>query len=112
VVSIQAPFHPVKALPEQATIIAYTQTNDSYVQIQSDLTGLVYSHSNAPDKWGAILLKQGNCRAVFTASGYIYLYGGILTYDSSAYRSNTTEIYRGFSGGRRIYLPSTWKIQW
>jgi hypothetical protein len=112
IVSIQAPFHPVKALPGQATIIAYTQTNDSYVQIQSDLTGLVYSHSNAHNKWGAILLKQGNCRAVFTTSGYLYLYGGTLTYDSSAYRSNTTEIYRGFSGGRRTYLPSIWKIRW
>ena len=101
----------------QAGIVAYTTSagGDSTVNIGSagtdvDINGLVYSYGN---NIGYITLgaNAGTVNGALVAggtNGIVDLNDKTLEWDERSFLDATntdTEIYQGFSGGRRVYLP-------
>ena len=110
---------PPIASKNKAAIVAYTNSaNNAVVTIggTANVDGLIYAHSaNFPTNVGNINLNStGNISGGVVASGTVDLQAGTLTWDSRPFVDATdtdTQIYQGFSGGRRVYLPvlGSWK---
>jgi adhesin HecA-like repeat protein len=121
---------------QKAGIAVYLPTGTGTIDINSGFT-LNYLPDDTPDQF-AIVNDSGtsnvNINAALTLIGSIYSSGDItlnntqniegilvagntvtignnstITYDEDPYLKNA-EIYKGFKGGRRRYIPSSWKI--
>ncbi|MGB9641921.1 MAG: hypothetical protein ACPL3Q_01810 [Candidatus Ratteibacteria bacterium] len=100
----------------KATVVAYSTNSSSTVNIGSasnyaKMKGLIYSYGTTT---GNINVNNGstNITGCLVANGTVTLNGGTITYDKSAFTSDRVNIYSGFTGGRRIYLPFNWKLVW
>lgn len=108
--------NPITNLGNKATIVAYsTGTGSTTINIGSAsnsarIPGLIFSYGNP----GNIILNNVNTyiNGCLVANGTVTLNNGNLIYDKNALSSDRIDIYSGFTGGRRIYLPLNWKIQW
>ena len=99
----------------QPTIVAYTTSaNDAAVNIGSaaaaDVNGLIYAHSSNAANAGNITIgtNAGAINGLLVASGIVDLNDKTIAWDKTPFTDATntdTQIYQGFSGGRRVYLP-------
>lgn len=106
---------PIINLEKQATIVAYSQSNQSNVSLGSSksvkINGLIYSYGNSSS--GITLANASTAvNGSLITSGTVLLSNGTLVYDDSLYKNNNANIYSGFTGGRRVYLPTSWSVQW
>ena len=108
--------NPITGLGDKATIVAYSTGSSAKIYIGSAsyyarIPGLVYSYGASA---GNITLNNANTfiNGCLVANGTVNLNNGTLTYDKNALDIDRIRIYSGFTGGRRIYLPVNWKIQW
>ncbi|MCM8814993.1 MAG: hypothetical protein NC931_03310, partial [Candidatus Omnitrophica bacterium] len=108
--------NPITGLGDKATIVAYSTGSSATINIGSAsyyarIPGLVYSYGASA---GNITLNNANTfiNGCLVANGTVTLNNGTLTYDKNALDIDRIRIYSGFAGGRRIYLPVNWKIQW
>ncbi|MCM8825519.1 MAG: hypothetical protein NC937_05210, partial [Candidatus Omnitrophica bacterium] len=112
--------NPITGLGDKATIVAYSTGSSATIDIGSTsyyarIPGLVYSYGASEEKSEEnITLNNANTfiNGCLVANGTVKLNNGTLTYDKNALDIDRIRIYSGFTGGRRIYLPVNWKIQW
>jgi len=83
------------------------------------LRGLVYCRGNNKSSDGVTLNNAGTrIYGSIVTDGFVNLNNApTLIYDGSLYRAGclnnqTIDMYTGFVGGRRIFLPRNWKIIW
>jgi len=120
--------NPIQNMNNKAAIIACAWNGTANVNLGSStnyvrLRGLIYARGTNPASDG-ITLNNANTRiyGCFVTNGFVNLgnSGVTLIYDSSLYKEGflnnqvvgTADIYPGFVGGRRIYLPFNWKLVW
>ena len=108
----------------QSSIIAYAGSNTANIKIgdsaATNVNGLVYAYSIDAVNVGNITLgaSAGNINGALVADGTVALSGGgnlILSYEISSFTgaSLSNDIFSGFSGGRRAYVPvwQGWKLR-
>ncbi len=110
--------NPIINLQNKATFVsyAYSAGSSSIINIGSTsnyvkILGLVFSCGATT---GNITLSNTNTtiNGCLVANGTITLNAGSLIYNGDYFKSGSTEIYKGFTGGRRIYLPFNWRFLW
>jgi len=104
--------NPIENLGDKSTIVAYSTASSASIIVGSTanhakIPGLIYSSGN-------ISLNNANTfiNGCLVAGGTVTLNNGSLNYDRNVLAPDRFSIYSGFAGGRRIYLPVNWKIQW
>ncbi|HOQ81942.1 MAG TPA: hypothetical protein PLL89_02650, partial [bacterium] len=117
--------NPILNLGNKATFVVYSTkysiidpsaiivvgSASNYAKIH----GLLFSYGNTDgDTGGDITLNNASTsiEGCLVANGTITLNAGSLIYSGFFFRSGSTEIYKGFTGGRRIYLPFNWRFLW
>jgi len=62
----------------------------------------------------SITLNNGTLNGSIITNGTVNLNGGSVIYNPLPYKNSTGDIYKGFVGGRRVYLPvpGSWRIEW
>jgi len=95
----------------QLAIIGYNKGGRCDINISGNIPRGIFSKGNNNN--GNITLNSGNINGCLIANGTVNLNGGNLTYDSEPYKKNS-EVYKGFVGGRRVYVPviGSWRIEW
>jgi len=108
--------NPITNLDGKATVVAYSTGSSSTVSIGSGsnyakIKGLIYSYGASG---GNMSVNNSNTTisGCLVTNGTATLIGGTITYDKTNFASNRANIYSGFIGGRRIYLPFNWKLVW
>jgi hypothetical protein len=76
----------------------------------SNLTGSIYSAFYRD--MNQTINFNGNVKGSIITNGTVNLNGGSLIYDPGPYKSSDIDVYTGFVGGRRIFLPRNWKVIW
>ncbi|MCM8817049.1 MAG: hypothetical protein NC913_06025 [Candidatus Omnitrophica bacterium] len=112
---------PIINLGNKATFVAYSTAippsiphainlNIGSGSYYAKIPGLIFSYGNP----GNITLNNANTyiNGCLVANGTVTLNSGTLVYDKNALSADRVNIYSGFAGGRRIYLPMNWKLQW
>lgn len=107
---------PITNLGNKASIVTYSTgtssitTNIGSGSYYAKIPGLIFSYGNP----GNITLNNPNTyiNGCLVANGTVTLNSGTLVYDKNALSADRVNIYSGFAGGRRIYLPMNWKLQW
>ncbi|MCS7180917.1 MAG: carbohydrate-binding domain-containing protein [bacterium] len=91
----------------QMAIINRSISSTSSININAEVIGAVYSRTNIT------IGTNGKVKGVIITDQTLTLNGGEITYDSAPFKKNT-EVYKGFVGGRRKYLPviGSWRIEW
>jgi len=110
-VNINARINPNYYLPtsqsvsNQMAIINKSSSNN--ININAEVVGPVYSRTNIT------VGTNGKVKGAIITDGTLTLNGGEIIYDSAPFKNNT-EVYKGFTGGRRKYLPviGSWRIEW
>lgn len=107
--------NPIANLENRPTIVAYSISGSTSINIGSasylaKIPGLIFS-GGIP---GNISLNNANTliNGCLVASGTVSLNGGELNYDRNILSPDRGDIFTGFKGGRRIFIPVNWKIQW
>ena len=107
-----------KVNKKQATIIAHSETGDSEVKLGTgvDIEGLIYAYGNSANTSITLDSDTGTDTGILVTNGTVNLNGGTLIWDSRPFvdATNTdTQIYQGFYGGRRVYLPvlGSWRME-
>ncbi|OQB73436.1 MAG: hypothetical protein BWX89_00952 [candidate division TA06 bacterium ADurb.Bin131] len=117
--------NPILNLGNKATFVVYSTkysiidpsaiivvgSASNYAKIH----GLLFSYGNTDgDTGGDITLNNASTsiEGCLVANGTITLNAGSLIYNGDYFKSGSTEIYKGFTGGRRIYLPFNWRFLW
>ncbi len=108
--------NPIENLEEKATFVAYSTGSSASVNIGSGsnyarIDGLIFSKGAIT---GNISLNNLDTyiNGCLVANGTVALNGGTLIYNRANLSSDRINIYSGFIGGRRIYIPFNWKLQW
>jgi len=114
----------ITKLDTQATIISYSETSSSTITIKNqsssnDLTikGLVYSYSsvnNSNITVESITSKKTIINGILVAKNVELKQNSVINYDSKSFKNSSGEVFVGFVGGRRKYLPvpGSWRIEW
>ena len=108
----------------QTTIISYSETNSSEIQIRNnstsnDLTvnGLIYSYSPSSNSNITVegsTSKKTIINGILVAKNVEINQNSVLNYDSNSFKNSVGDVFIGFVGGRRKYLPvpGSWRIEW
>jgi hypothetical protein len=113
----------ITKLDTQATIISYSETSSSTITIKNqsssnDLTikGLIYSYSlnNSNITVESITSKKTIINGILVAKNVELKQNSVINYDSKSFKNSSGEVFVGFVGGRRKYLPvpGSWRIEW
>jgi len=113
----------ITKLDTQATIISYSETSSSTITIKNqpssnDLTikGLVYSYSSSDSKITieGSTSKKTIINGILVAKNVELKQNSVINYDSKSFKNSSGEVFVGFVGGRRKYLPvpGSWRIEW
>ena len=88
-------------------------SEDGSITINADINGSIYS-AYYKDTTPSITLNSGTLTGSIITNGRVNLNGGSVIYNSLPYKNSTGDIYKGFVGGRRVYLPvpGSWRIEW
>ena len=105
----------IQNLNEQAALVGYSIGSNCSINIGSGsnyakIQGLIYSYGTT----GNITLNNANTTITgcLVANGTVNLNNGTISFDGNAFSPDRTKIYAGFVGGRRIFLPTNWKLIW
>jgi len=116
---------PIQNLQNRPIFVAYSTglspaTPSSLITIGSDsnyarIKGIVFSYGKtggSPD--GNITVNNVNTsiNGCLIANGHITLNNGTLIYDEDIFTAGVLNTFKGFTGGRRIFLPLNWRIIW
>ncbi len=107
----------------QPGVIAYAtnSANNATITIgntnpATNINGFIYA-GTAPGGTGlgSITLDSGagTVKGCLVTNGTVYLNGGTVTWDPDPYKMySNDEVYTGFVGGQRVFVPYNWKITW
>ena len=95
----------------QLAIIGYNTQESININISGNIPRGVFCRGNNNN--GNITLNSGSITGLLIANGNLSLTSGTITYDPNPFKNNS-EVYKGFVGGRRKYLPviGSWRIEW
>jgi len=96
-------------------IIDFSTTDTALVNIGAtsnvQIKGLIYSYGGGGVKTGKVIFDgaTSSLDGSIVANGPVEIKNGTITYDSTPFQ----EVYKGFVGGRRVYLPvvGSWKFE-
>ncbi|MCM8802476.1 MAG: carbohydrate-binding domain-containing protein, partial [Candidatus Omnitrophica bacterium] len=93
-----------QSTPDQMAIINKTT---SQININNQIIGAIYSRGDIT------IGTNGKLKGTLITDREFTINGGETIYDSAPFKNNT-EVYKGFVGGRRKYLPviGSWRIEW
>jgi len=77
-----------------------------------EVNGSIYSYYGATTP--SITVNNGTLNGSIITNGTVNLNGGSIIYNPIPYKNSTGDIYKGFVGGRRVYLPvpGSWRVEW
>ncbi|MCM8811211.1 MAG: polymer-forming cytoskeletal protein, partial [Candidatus Omnitrophica bacterium] len=111
-ININARLEPdyYKPTPQSTTkqiAIINKAISSSNININAEVIGAIYSTTNIT------LGTNGKVKGAIITDQTLNINGGEIIYDSKPFKNNT-EVYSGFIGGRRKYLPviGSWRIEW
>lgn len=98
-------------ITNQLPIIGYNTGGGINITISGNIPRGIFAKGNSDN--GNITINSGTINGCLIANGTVNLNGGTLTYNSDPFKNNS-EVYKGFVGGRRRYIPvpGSWRIEW
>jgi len=126
-IKIYAPLSDNSGTDTQFLIVNQSDGGSIVINIPSDskINGSIYSayyYSNpyeepppvTPPDPPPININSGTIKGSIITNGTVNLNGGSVIYNSKPYKNGKGDIYRGFVGGRRVYVPvpGSWKVEW
>jgi len=98
---------------ENNKFLLINHSEDGSIIINADINGSIYS-AYYKDTTPSITLNSGTLTGSIITNGTVNLNGGSVIYNPLPYKNSTGDIYKGFVGGRRTYLPvpGSWRVEW
>ncbi|HOV21756.1 MAG TPA: hypothetical protein PLW95_03645 [bacterium] len=98
---------------ENDKFLLINQSDSGYINISSDINGSIYS-AYYGGSTSSITLTNGKIYGSIITNGTVNLNGGSIIYNSEAYKKGKGDVYKGFVGGRRVYVPvpGSWRVEW
>ncbi|HRR96733.1 MAG TPA: hypothetical protein P5150_08425, partial [Candidatus Ratteibacteria bacterium] len=98
---------------EHNKFLLINNSDEGQIDISSKINGSIYS-AYYGGSTSSITLTNGNIYGSIITNGTVYLNGGSIEYNPEAYKKGKGDVYKGFVGGRRVYVPvpGSWRVEW
>lgn len=102
--------------PASDKFLIINRSEDGSITINAPgktINGSIYS-AYYKDTTPSITLTNGTLTGSIFTNGTVNLNGGEVNFDPLPYKNAPGDIYKGFVGGRRVYLPvpKSWRVEW
>ena len=109
--------NPLTGLGQKAIVVGYSSGGPVSVSIgnstSSTIPGLIYARGGASN--GSVTVRNNSrVPGIIVANGLVNVDAGTVAYNPTVFKDlQYGAVYRGFFGGRRVYLPvpGSWRIQ-